>query len=108
MRFTGFGLALAAWLAASTFLLPSTPLAQAATWAAALAVAALAVAAVGRPGARLAISGVAALVGLGALLVPDLSTAAAVNDAIVAAILFAVSVAQPARAAAPAAVKPGA
>ena len=108
MRFMGWSLLLATWLLVSAFVLPNTPLTQAATWVAAVAIGALGVAAVGRPAARFVISGVAVLLALGALLVPDLSTATAVNDAIVAAILFALSVVQPTHGAVATAVKPGA
>ncbi len=106
MRFLGWNLLLAAWLVASTFALGSTPSTQAATWVAAAAVGAVAIVSVGRPAARFAISGIAFALAMGALLVPELSTAAAVSDAVVAAILFALSVSPSAHVSVPRAVKP--
>ena len=106
MRFLAWNLLFATWLLVSVFALPHGPVSLAVTWVAAVAFGALGVAAVGRPGARFAISGIAVLLALAALLVPDVSTPAAVNDAVVAAILFALSVVQPAHATAARAVKP--
>ncbi len=108
MRFMSWNLAFATWLLVSAFALPNTPFSQAVTWVAAVAVGALGIAAAGRPSVRFAISAIAVLLALAALLVPDLSTTAAVNDAVVAAILFALSVVQPGHLPVPRAVKPSA
>lgn len=99
MRFAGWNLLLATWLLVSAFALPHSPVSQATTWAAAVAAGAAAIVAVARPAARLAICGIAVLLGVGALLLPGMSTEAAVNDAVIAALLFARSVAGPAAAA---------
>ncbi len=106
MRLLGWNLLLAACLVVSTFALPHTPFTQAATCVAAAAVGAVAIVAVGRPAARFVISGIAFARAMGALLVPDVSTAAAVSDAVGAAILFALSIAPSAHVSVPRAVKP--
>ncbi|HET8539467.1 MAG TPA: hypothetical protein VFL83_06310 [Anaeromyxobacter sp.] len=95
MRFMGWNLLFATWLLVSAFALPHTQYSQATTWLAAIAVGALAIVAVGRPPARIAIAGVAIFLAVAALLLPGMSTAAAVSNAVVAAILFALSVVQP-------------
>jgi hypothetical protein len=102
VRYLSWNLAFATWLLVSAFALPNGPVAQAATWAAAVAIGALGIAAVARPALRFAISGIAVALALAALLVPDVSTPAAVSDAVVAAILFALSVVQPGHAPVPA------
>jgi hypothetical protein len=99
MRFAGWNLLFATWLLVSAFVLPHSPMSQGTTWIAAVAIGAAAIAAVGRPAARFAISGIAVFLGVGALLFPEMSTAAAVNNGVVAALLFALSVVQPTHAA---------
>ncbi len=99
MRFVLGNLALATWLLVSAFALPHTPFSQASTWLAAVAVGAAATLAGGRPAARFAISGIALFLGTAALLVPGMSIAAATSNAVVAALLFALSVVTPAHAA---------
>ena len=106
MRLTAWNLLLATWLLVSALALPNGPSSQAVTGAAAVAIGVLAVVARGRAAARFAIAGIAAFVALAALLPTDRSTAAAVSDAVAAAILFALSVAPRAGAPTPA-VKPG-
>ncbi len=96
MRFVLWNLLIASWLLVSAFVLPRPPSSQAAIGAAAVAVGAAAILAAWRPSARVAITGIAVLLALAALLVPELSTGAAVSDAVVAALLFAPSVAAPA------------
>ncbi len=103
MRFVSWNLAFATWLLVSAFALPNGPVSQAATWIAAVAVGALGVAAAARPALRFWISGIAFALAIAVLLVPDVSTVAAVNDAVVAAILFALSVVEPGHSPAPAA-----
>jgi hypothetical protein len=100
MRFMGWNLLFATWLLISAFVVPHTAFSQATTWVAAVAIGAAAMLAVGRPAARFAISGIAVFLALVALLLPGMSTAAAVNNAVVAALLFALSVVRPTRVAA--------
>jgi hypothetical protein len=95
MRFMGWNLLFATWLLVSAFMLPHTAFSQATTWVAAVAIGGATIMAVGRPAARFAISGIAVFLGVAALLVPDMSTAAAVNNAVVAALLFALSMVRP-------------
>jgi len=99
VRFIFWNLLFATWLLVSAFVLPHTVFSQATTWVAALAVGAAAMLAVGRPAARFAITAIAVFLALVALLLPGMSTAAAVSNAVVAALLFALSVVRPGHAA---------
>jgi hypothetical protein len=96
MRFIGWNLLFATWLLVSAFALPHTAFSQATTWVAAIAIGGLAILSVGRPAARFAISAIAVFLALVALLLPGMSVAAAVSNAIVAALLFALSLVRPA------------
>ena len=98
MRFIGWNLVLATWLLVSAFVFPHTAFTLATTCVAAVAIGALALVAVGRPAARFGISALAAFLAIAALLVPGLGTAAAVNNGVVAALLFALSAVRPAQA----------
>lgn len=100
MRFMGWNLLFTTWLLVSAFVLPHSAFTQATTWIAAVAIGAASILAVGKPAARFAISGLAALLAVVALLAPGMGTAAAVNNAVFAALLFALSLVRPAHGAA--------
>jgi len=95
MRFIGWNLLFAVWLLVSAFVLPHSPFSLATTWISAIAVGTVAVLSVGRPAVRFAITAIAVFLGLVALLAPGMSTGAAVNNAIVAALLFTLSLVSP-------------
>jgi hypothetical protein len=95
MRFIWWNIAIATWLLFSAFLFSQTPASSFVTGLMSVAVVAFAIAAGGEPAAPYAIS--ALMVGLGvcALLLPGMSGAARLNLAIVAALLFALSLVSP-------------
>lgn len=95
MRFLGWMTILSAWLLVSAFVLPHTPVTAAATGAAAFAVPLFATLAVGRPAARFVITAIAVLLALTALLTPSVSAPAAISNALVAAVLAALSIVSP-------------
>lgn len=91
MRFLPF----AAWLLVSAFVLPHTAFSQLTTWMVAIFVTVATFLAADKPGARFAVSALAGALAVIALLVPGMPTAARVNNLIVAAILFALSLVHP-------------
>lgn len=95
MRFIGWNLLFAAWLLVSAFVLPHTAFSQLTTWVVAIFFTAAALLAADKPGARFAISALAVALAVIALLMPGMSAAAVVNNLIVAAILFALSLVNP-------------
>lgn len=95
MRFVLSNLVLATWLLLTAFALPHSPMTQATTWILAVVVGAAALLAPGRPPARYAISGAALALAAIALLAPGISAAAAINNGLVAAVLFALSLVNP-------------
>jgi len=101
MRFLGWNTVLSAWLLVSAFLFPHTPSSTALTAITAFLVPLFAYLATARPTARFVITALAALLGVTALLLPGISTSAAVNNAIVGTILFALSAVRPTHATPP-------
>jgi hypothetical protein len=95
MRFLLLNLIFATWLLISAFALRQTPFSSAFTAIAALLVAVSALLAYARPGARFVISAVAVLLGIGALLLTDAGGAARISNALMGAILFALSLVRP-------------
>lgn len=95
MRFISWNLVLAAWLLVSAFALGHSPASAAVTFVSGLAIGFLALAAGGKPGLRYVISIIALLLAGSALLLVDASGLARVSTAIVAAILFALSLVSP-------------
>jgi hypothetical protein len=93
MRFLPF----AAWLFVSAFVVPHAGFYRLATWVVAALVTAAALASADKPNARFAVAALAVALAAIALLVPGASSAAAVNDVLVAAILFVLSFVGPAR-----------
>lgn len=106
MRFLILNLIFATWLLVSAFALPQTPFSTAFTALAALVVAVFAFVAYGKPGARFVISVVAVILGIGALLLTDAGGVSRASNAIVGAILFALSLVRPGRSAAEATPAP--
>lgn len=102
MRFVSLVMLFATWLLVSAFALPQTASSAVATGVAAVLVAVLALAAHGKPAARYGISAVAVALAALALFTPGLPGLAAVSDALVAAVLFALSLVRPGRSSAPA------
>jgi hypothetical protein len=100
MRFLILNLIFATWLLISAFALPQTPFSSAFTAIAALVVAVFAFVAYGKPAARFVISLVAVILGIGALLLTDAAGVARASNAIVGALLFALSLVRPGRSAA--------
>jgi len=101
MRFVTLNFVIATWLLVSAFALPQTPFSTAFTAISALVVAVAAYLAHARPGVRFVISVVAVLLGIGALFLTDVSGVARLSNALVGAVLFAVSLVRPGRAATP-------
>ena len=97
MRFLILNLIFATWLLVSAFALPQTPFSTAFTAVAALIVAVFAFVAYGKPGARFVISVVAVILGIGALVLTDAGGVSRISNAIVGAILFALSLVRPGR-----------
>jgi hypothetical protein len=94
MRFLGLNMLLATWLMISAFALPQTPTTSMITWITAILVPAVALSAPAKPGARYVISAIAVFLGFAALLVPGPGIAA-LNNALVAALFFALSLVKP-------------
>ncbi|ABC82731.1 hypothetical protein [Anaeromyxobacter dehalogenans] len=92
MRFIGWNLFFAAWLLVTAFALSHSGPSIFLTCVAALAIAVLAFASRGLPRLRLAMAVVALVLGGAALLMPDLSGLARLNNGLVAALVFALSV----------------
>jgi hypothetical protein len=92
MRYIAWNLALSAWLLISAFAFGHTAESAAANGLLAVLIGCIAVASPGRPGLRLANSGLAFILGWASLLMQDVSGIARINSAIVAAIVFALSI----------------
>jgi phage-related minor tail protein len=101
MRFVTLNLIFATWLLISAFAFPQTPFSTAFTALSALVVAVAAFAAQGKPGVRYVISVVAVLLAIGALFLTGVSGIARVSNALVGAVLFAISLVRPGHAATP-------
>ena len=95
MRFIWFHLALAALLLLTAFVLPQTPLSMGVLLAAGIAVAGLAIAAGGKPAVRYTLAAIAVGLAFLMLLLPGISGAGRVASALIAAALFALSLATP-------------
>ncbi len=92
MRFIAWNMALAAWLLISAFALGHSAESAAVTGLLAVLVGTFALASPGLPGLRFANSAFALILAWAALLMPEVATIARVNSAIVAALVFALSV----------------
>ena len=101
MRYIGWNLALAAWLLISAFALGHSMESGAATGLLAVLIGCFGIAGAGLPGLRVANAALAILLAWAALLMPDVSAIGRLNNGIVAALVFALSVV-PGRAARPA------
>jgi predicted exporter len=99
MMFLGLNALVSTWLLLSAFVLPHTPGTAAMTAIAAFAVLLFAALAAGRPAARYVITAIAVALGVTALLLPGLTGAAAISNAIVGAVLAALSLFSPVHAA---------
>jgi hypothetical protein len=102
MRYIGWNLALAAWLLISAFAFGHGEESAAVNGLLAVLIGVFALASPGVPGLRFANSAFALVLAWAALLMPEVSAIGRVNTAIVAAIVFALSVV-PGRSTAPAA-----
>lgn len=92
MRFVTYNMALAAWLLVSAFAFGRAEESAAVAGLIAVLVGVFSLASPGVPGLRLANAAFALVLAWAALLVPEASGAARVNDAIVAALVFGLSV----------------
>jgi hypothetical protein len=92
MRFIVWNMGLSTWLLLSAFALGHSPGSAAITGLLAVLIATFALASPGFPGLRFANTAFALILGFAALLAPDVSMIARLNNAIVAAIVFALSV----------------
>lgn len=99
MRFLVLNLVLSTWLLLSAFVLPQSPLSSAFAAITAFLILLFAFLAAGKPASRYAITVLGALLGASAALVPGDSLATAVNNGIVGALLFALSLVRPTHAA---------
>jgi len=92
MRFIAWNMALSGWLLITAFALGHSGESAALTGLIAVLVGTFAIAAPGLPGLRFANSALALILAFAALLMPEVSAFARVNNALVAAIIFALSV----------------
>ncbi len=92
MRFITWNLVLAAWLLFSAFALPQTEDSLALTAVMAVLIGTFAFASPGLPGLRFVITVLALVLGAAALLMADVSGIARINNALVAAAFFALSI----------------
>src|SRR5512138_943251 len=92
MRFVTYNMALAAWLLVSAFAFGRAEESAAVAGLIAVLVGVFSLASPGVPGLRLANSAFALVLAWAALLMPQASGAARINDAIVAALVFGLSV----------------
>lgn len=95
MRVLFWNVVFATWLLISAFLFTRTPASMALVAIAALAIVVMAVLAMGRPGARYVTTFIALALAAFALLLPGVSALARLNDALFAALLFALSLVSP-------------
>jgi hypothetical protein len=105
MRYIAWNMTLAAWLLASAFAFGHTPESAAVNGLLAVLVGTFSLASQSLPGLRFANSAFALLLGWAALLMPDVSAVGRINTAVVAAVVFALSVV-PGRATGHAAAQP--
>jgi hypothetical protein len=91
MRFIAWNLALAGWLLISAFLLSHTPDSAALTGLLAVLIGTFALASPGLRGLRFVNAVLALVLGTAALLLPDLPGIARIHNALVAAVVFALS-----------------
>src|SRR5512138_2882275 len=92
MRFIAWNMTLAAWLLISAFALGHSEESAAVTGLLAVLVGVFSLASPGVPGLRLANSAFALILAWAALLMPEVSGAGRINNAIVAALVFGLSV----------------
>ena len=92
MRFIAWNLAIAAWLLFSALALPHTEDSAALSGLLAVLIGTFAVASPGLPGLRFVNAGLALVLGWAALLLPDVGALARINDALIGAAVFALSV----------------
>jgi hypothetical protein len=95
MRSLKLYLLIAAWLFISAFVLGQTPLSLGVTLVVGICVGTLALVAVGKPQYRFVITAIAVAMGFAGLLLPNVSGAARLNLALVAPVLFALSLVRP-------------
>ena len=92
MRYIAWNMALSAWLLISAFAFGHSAESAAMNGLLAVLIGCIAVASPSRPGLRLANSGLAFILGWASLLMPDVSGIARINSALVAAVVFALSI----------------
>lgn len=92
MRFIAWNMALAAWLLITAFAFGHSPESAALNGLLAVLIGTFSIAAPGLPGLRFANTAFALVLAWASLLMPEVSTLARVNSALVAAIVFALSV----------------
>ena len=95
MRFIYWNVGIASWMLVSAFMLPHTPVSSAVTAIGAFLVPIIALFAGARPGARYLISIGAIALAVLMVLLPDVSAAARISNALVAAAFFALSLVSP-------------
>ncbi len=105
MRFIAWNMAIAAWLLLSALALPHSVDSAALTALFAVLIGTFALASPGLPGLRFANAGLAFVLGWAALLLPEVGALARVNNALVAAAVFGLSLI-PGRSTAPAQAEP--
>lgn len=92
MRFIAWNMAVAGWLLFSAFALPHSPGSAALTGLVAVLVGTFALGSPGLPGLRFANALLALVLGWAALLMPDVELLARGNNAVVAAVVFFLSI----------------
>jgi hypothetical protein len=92
MRFIAWNLAIAGWLLFSALALPHTEDSAALSGLLAVLIGTFAVASPGLPGLRFVNAGLALVLAWAALLLPEVGALARINDGLVAAAVFALSV----------------
>lgn len=92
MRFLGWNLLFASWLLISAFVFTQTAASLAVTLACALLIGVFALLSRGKPGLRMVLSALAVILACVALLLPGLPGATRLNDGLVAALVFGLSV----------------
>jgi hypothetical protein len=95
MRFIGWNVAIASWMLISAFALPHTLTSSAITAVGAFLVPIVALLAGAKPGVRYLISVGAIVLAVLMVLLPDVSAAARISNALVAALFFALSMVSP-------------
>ena len=95
MRFMAWNVALACWLIVSTFAFEQSATSFVLCWLTAIVVSVIATVSPARPGVRYVITFLAFALFWCAILLPDASVAAMVNNALVAAVLFLLSMVRP-------------